>query len=217
MLGAKTWSADYLQSWPPTWSDTRHSWSKTKRAPLTAFERGALSFSSPRLHGIMGGSSSSWAMASSRSSAAWSTPSNVPCRSQRGMAERNASVAEEDRFNVRIGINIGEVIVDGDDRYGEGVNVAARLEQLAPPGGIYVSGKVAKEVEKKLAFALRLRWASRRSRTSKSLSTSTTCASTPRPADAFCTSAGSADCGGHLEFRQPSWPPWPLGWRCTIR
>jgi TolB-like protein/class 3 adenylate cyclase/Tfp pilus assembly protein PilF len=71
---------------------------------------------------------------------------------QRGMADRNASVAEEDRFNVRIGINIGEVIVDGDDRYGEGVNVAARLEQLASPGGICVSGKVAKEVENKLAF-----------------------------------------------------------------
>lgn len=71
---------------------------------------------------------------------------------QRGMAERNASVAEEERFNVRIGINIGEVIVDGDDRYGEGVNVAARLEQLALPGGICISGKVAKEVEKKLAF-----------------------------------------------------------------
>ncbi|EJC84261.1 putative integral membrane protein [Rhizobium leguminosarum bv. trifolii WSM2297] len=71
---------------------------------------------------------------------------------QRGMTERNASVPEDDRFNVRIGINIGEVIVDGDDRYGEGVNVAARLEQLAPPGGISVSGKVAKEVENKLAF-----------------------------------------------------------------
>ncbi|MBA9031701.1 class 3 adenylate cyclase [Rhizobium leguminosarum] len=52
---------------------------------------------------------------------------------QRGMAERNASVAEEERLNVRIGINLGEVIMDGDDRYGEGVNVAARLEQLAPP------------------------------------------------------------------------------------
>ncbi|EJC80823.1 putative integral membrane protein [Rhizobium leguminosarum bv. trifolii WSM2297] len=71
---------------------------------------------------------------------------------QRGMTERNASVAEQDRFNIRIGINIGEVIVDGDDRYGEGVNIAARLEQLAPPGGICVSGKVAKEVENKLAF-----------------------------------------------------------------
>ena len=71
---------------------------------------------------------------------------------QRGMAERNAAVPEEERFDVRIGINIGEVIVDGEDRYGDGVNVAARLEQLALPGGICVSGKVAKEVEKKLAF-----------------------------------------------------------------
>jgi TolB-like protein/class 3 adenylate cyclase len=71
---------------------------------------------------------------------------------QRGLAERNAHVPESERIAVRIGINLGEVIVEGDDRYGEGVNVAARLEQLAEPGGIWVSGKVAKEVEKKLAF-----------------------------------------------------------------
>ena len=71
---------------------------------------------------------------------------------QRGMVERNASVAESERFEVRVGINLGEVIVEGDDRYGEGVNVAARLQQLADPGGICVSEKVSKEVEKKLAF-----------------------------------------------------------------
>ncbi len=71
---------------------------------------------------------------------------------QRGLAERNASVADDQRIQVRIGINLGEVIVEGEDRYGEGVNIAARLEQLADPGGICVSGKVAKEVEKKLAF-----------------------------------------------------------------
>jgi TolB-like protein/class 3 adenylate cyclase/rhodanese-related sulfurtransferase len=71
---------------------------------------------------------------------------------QRGLAERNAAVPDDQRFQVRIGINLGEVIVEGDDRYGEGVNVAARLEQLAEPGGIWVSGKVAREVEKKLAF-----------------------------------------------------------------
>ncbi|MBA4098775.1 MAG: guanylate cyclase [Rhodospirillum sp.] len=71
---------------------------------------------------------------------------------QRGLAERNAEVPENQRVQVRIGINLGEVIVEGDDRYGEGVNIAARLEQLADPGGICVSGKVAKEVEKKLAF-----------------------------------------------------------------
>ena len=72
---------------------------------------------------------------------------------QRGLAERNAEVPEDQRIQVRIGINLGEVIVEGKDRYGEGVNIAARLEQLADPGGICVSGKVAKEVEKKLAFA----------------------------------------------------------------
>lgn len=72
---------------------------------------------------------------------------------QRGLAERNADKPENHRIQVRIGINLGEVIVEGDDRYGDGVNVAARLEQLADPGGIWVSGKVAREVEKKLAFS----------------------------------------------------------------
>src|SRR6185295_18638471 len=71
---------------------------------------------------------------------------------QRGLAERNVEVPEAERVQVRIGINLGEVIVEGEDRYGEGVNIAARLEQLADPGGICVSGKVSKEVEKKLAF-----------------------------------------------------------------
>ena len=71
---------------------------------------------------------------------------------QRGMAERNASVPEGKRIEVRIGINLGDVIIEGEDRYGEGVNVAARLQELAEPGGICVSDKVSKEVEKKLAF-----------------------------------------------------------------
>ncbi|WP_287308417.1 adenylate/guanylate cyclase domain-containing protein, partial [Mesorhizobium sp.] len=64
---------------------------------------------------------------------------------QRGLAERNAAVPEDQRIRVRIGINLGEVIVEGEDRYGEGVNVAARLQQLADPGGICVSAKVARE------------------------------------------------------------------------
>ena len=71
---------------------------------------------------------------------------------QRGLAERNANVPEDQRIDVRIGINLGEVIVEGEDRFGEGVNIATRIEQLADPGSIFVSGKVAKEVEKKLSF-----------------------------------------------------------------
>ena len=72
---------------------------------------------------------------------------------QRGLGERNAALPENQRIKVRIGINLGEVIVEGDDRYGEGVNVATRIEQLADPGGICVSGNVAHEVEKRLAFS----------------------------------------------------------------
>ncbi len=71
---------------------------------------------------------------------------------QRGLAERNAGRPEDERIEIRIGVNLGEVIVDGEDRYGEGVNVSARLQQLADRGGVCVSGKVAREVEKKLAF-----------------------------------------------------------------
>jgi len=69
---------------------------------------------------------------------------------QRGMAERNADVPAERRIEFRIGINLGDVIVDGDDIYGTGVNVAARLETLAEPGGICLSDRVVEQVEGKL-------------------------------------------------------------------
>jgi adenylate cyclase len=69
---------------------------------------------------------------------------------QRGMAERNAGVSDERRIDVRIGINLGDVIVDGDDRQGEGVNIAARLQELAKPGGICISQQAFDQVETKL-------------------------------------------------------------------
>ena len=72
---------------------------------------------------------------------------------QRGMSTRNIGAPDDQRIDVRIGINLGEVIVEDGDRHGEGVNIAARIEQLADPGGVCVSGKVANEVEKKLAFS----------------------------------------------------------------
>src|SRR5215472_6263494 len=61
---------------------------------------------------------------------------------QRGMAERNVEVATEKRIQFRIGINVGDIISDDNDIYGDGVNVAARLEALADPGGIMVSRAV---------------------------------------------------------------------------
>ena len=61
---------------------------------------------------------------------------------QLGMAERNADVSVDQRIVFRVGINLGDIIVEGDDIHGDGVNVAARLEALADPGGVCVSGTV---------------------------------------------------------------------------
>src|SRR4029077_21208556 len=58
---------------------------------------------------------------------------------QRGMADRNAEIPEDKRITFRVGINLGDVIAEEDDIYGDGVNVAARLEALAEPGGICIS------------------------------------------------------------------------------
>jgi adenylate cyclase len=71
---------------------------------------------------------------------------------QRGMAERNAAVSLEQRIEFRIGINVGDIIIDGDDIFGDGVNVAARLQTLAEPGGICVSRVVRDQVLDKLSF-----------------------------------------------------------------
>ena len=72
---------------------------------------------------------------------------------QRAMAVRNADVPDGQRVSYRIGINIGDIIVEGDDIYGDGVNVAARLEALAEPGGICVSRPVHTQVEGKVDLA----------------------------------------------------------------
>jgi adenylate cyclase len=71
---------------------------------------------------------------------------------QGGVAEREAAEPEGRRIRFRIGVNVGDVIVDGDDLYGDGVNIAARLEGLAPPGHVLVSGKVFDEVRGKLTL-----------------------------------------------------------------
>src|SRR5262249_25845620 len=72
---------------------------------------------------------------------------------QRGMAQRNTDVPEEKRIEFRIGINVGDVMIDHGDIFGDGVNVAARLEGVAEPGGICVSGRVLEDVQGKLAIA----------------------------------------------------------------
>src|SRR5882757_1000475 len=66
---------------------------------------------------------------------------------QRGMAERNAGIPRNKRIDFRIGINVGDVIIDGADIFGDGVNVAVRLEGIAEPGGICVSARVQEYVQ----------------------------------------------------------------------
>jgi adenylate cyclase len=72
---------------------------------------------------------------------------------QQGMAERNVSIQEDQRIVFRVGVNLGDIIVEGDDIHGDGVNVAARLEGIAEPGGICVSGIVHDQVRDKLDLA----------------------------------------------------------------
>src|SRR3712207_4310616 len=68
----------------------------------------------------------------------------------RSMAQREAGVSEADRIRYRIGINLGDVVVDGPDIYGDGVNVAARIEGLCEPGGVWVAARVYDPVRGKL-------------------------------------------------------------------
>src|SRR6202045_3367360 len=72
---------------------------------------------------------------------------------QRAMADRDLDLAEERRLRFRIGVNLGDVIADGGDIYGDGVNIAARLEALAAPGSICVSGTVRDHIGDRLPYA----------------------------------------------------------------
>ncbi len=71
---------------------------------------------------------------------------------QQAMPERNTDLAADNRIELRIGINLGDVIVEGDDLYGDGVNIAARIEALADPGGVFVSNTVHDHVRDRLPF-----------------------------------------------------------------
>jgi class 3 adenylate cyclase/TolB-like protein len=71
---------------------------------------------------------------------------------QRAMLDRNAETPEDRRIAFRIGINLGDVIIDGDDIYGDGVNIAARLEALAEPSGICISRVVRDQIRDKLPY-----------------------------------------------------------------
>ena len=72
---------------------------------------------------------------------------------QRGMVRRNADIPEEKQIVFRIGINVGDIIIDGDDIFGDGVNIAARLETLCEPGGVCISRAANDQIRDKLSIA----------------------------------------------------------------
>lgn len=72
---------------------------------------------------------------------------------QRSMVQRNAGIAEHKQIVFRIGINVGDIIIDGDDIFGDGVNIAARLETLCEPGGVCISRAANDQIRDKLSVA----------------------------------------------------------------
>ena len=71
---------------------------------------------------------------------------------QRAMIDRNADTPDDKRIRFRIGVNLGDVIVEPEDIFGDGVNIAARLEALAEPGGICISGTVRDHIGDRLSY-----------------------------------------------------------------
>ncbi len=72
---------------------------------------------------------------------------------QRNLSTRNTALPHEKRMEYRIGVNLGDVVIDRGKLYGDGVNIAARIEKLADPGGIAISGTVFDEIENKLPLS----------------------------------------------------------------
>src|SRR5215467_9184625 len=71
---------------------------------------------------------------------------------QQGMVDRNADVSEDKRITFRVGVNLGDIIIDGDDIYGDGVNIAARLEAIAEPGTVCISATGWEHARGKVTF-----------------------------------------------------------------
>jgi adenylate cyclase len=72
---------------------------------------------------------------------------------QRGMAEQNSDVPQELRIEFRIGIHVGDIIIDDNDIFGDGVNIAARLEGIAEPGGVCISDDAQRQIRGKVDIA----------------------------------------------------------------
>jgi adenylate cyclase len=107
---------------------------------------------------------------------------------QRAAAARNEDISEDKRMSLRIGVNVGDVILEDGDIYGEGVNVAARLEPLAPPGGVCISASVHNHVGGKIGAE----FVSLGERVVKNIA---------RPIEIWCWAPSGLDEGDSVPFR----------------
>jgi hypothetical protein len=123
---------------------------------------------------------------------------------QRGMAERERDRPAAERILLRIGINLGDVVVEDDDLHGDGVNVAARLEPIAAPGGIVVSGTAYDHLQGKLACSFEP-LGERRLKSSE------------RPTRVYRVEPGTgADAAIPRPGRRTTWTGWSTGPTCAI-
>ncbi|MFO1075382.1 MAG: adenylate/guanylate cyclase domain-containing protein [Geminicoccaceae bacterium] len=117
---------------------------------------------------------------------------------QQELGARNGGLSAEERLEFRIGINLGDVMVEGEDLYGEGVNIAARLQALAEPGGVMISGTVHDLVRGKLA----VRFDALGPQQVKNLA---------EPVPAFRVTTGPATAGRAMERKAKAPPAGPAG------
>ena len=109
----------------------------------------------PRSPGIVAASSRRPATACWSSSPAPSMQCAAPSRSSAAWPTQNADVPQDHRIEFRIGINVGDIIIDDNDIFGDGVNIAARLEGIAEPGGICISDDAYRQIRGKIDDPLR--------------------------------------------------------------
>jgi adenylate cyclase len=114
---------------------------------------------------------------------------------QRDLAERNKDLPDLRKLQFRVGVNLGDIVVDGEEIYGDGINVAARLESLADPGGICISGRVQEQVEDKLDVGFAYLGA----QSVKNIK---------KPVNVYKVLLGAKDAGKTIDIQKPKPPRW---------
>jgi len=114
---------------------------------------------------------------------------------QRDLDERNKDLPESRKLQFRVGVNLGDLVVDGEEIYGDGVNVAARLESLADAGGICISGRVQEQVEDKLDVGFAYLGA----QSVKNIK---------KPVNVYKVLLGAKDAGKTIDIQKPKPPRW---------